>query len=110
MRTVLVAGGAGYIGSHFCHVAAERGFSPVVVDRIGPSIDRVEAFRRWTERHFPLEVCDIGDEARIGGLIARYRPVAAVCFAARIEVAELVANPGLYWDNNFIRQRASFVP
>jgi len=103
MHTIVVAGGAGYIGSHFCHVAAERGFSPVVVDRIGPSTDRVEAYRRGAGQRFPLEICDIGDETRIGELIARHRPVAAVCFAALIEVGESVANPGLYWDNNYLR-------
>lgn len=103
MKTIIVAGGAGYIGSHFCHVAAERGFSPIVVDRIGPSSRRVEAYRRGAGQRFPLEICDIGDEARIGELIARHRPVAAVCFAALIEVGESVASPGLYWDNNYIR-------
>lgn len=100
---ILVAGGAGYIGSHFCHVAAERGFAPIVVDRIGPSTDRVEAYRRRIGQNFPLEMCDIGDEARIAGLIARHRPVAAVCFAALIEVGESVANPARFWDNNYVR-------
>jgi UDP-glucose 4-epimerase len=108
MHTIVVAGGAGYIGSHFCHVAAERGFSPIVVDRIGPSTDRVEVYRRRVGQHFPLEICDIGDEARIGELIARHRPVAAVYFAALIEVAESVANPGLYWDNNYLRAARFF--
>jgi UDP-glucose 4-epimerase len=108
MDTIVVAGGAGYIGSHFCHVAAERGFSPVVVDRVGPSTDRVEAYRRGVGRRFPLEICDIRDEARVGELIARHRPVAAVCFAALIDVAESVANPSLYWDNNYLRAARFF--
>ena len=109
MRTILVAGGAGYIGSHFCHVAAERGFSPVIVDSIGPSTERVEAYRRAAGQRFLLDVCDIGDEARVGELIARHRPVAAVCFAALIEVGESVANPSLYWDNNYLRAARFFV-
>ncbi|MBX9591561.1 MAG: UDP-glucose 4-epimerase [Hyphomonadaceae bacterium] len=108
MDTIVVAGGAGYIGSHFCHLAAERGFAPVVVDRIGPGTDRVEAYRRAVGGRFALEVCDIGDEARVGALIARHRPIAAVCFAALIEVGESVANPGLYWDSNYLRAARFF--
>jgi UDP-glucose 4-epimerase len=108
MHTIIVAGGAGYIGSHFCHVAAKRGFSAIVVDRIGPSTDRVEAYRRRVGQQFLLEICDIRDEARVGKLIARHRPVAAVCFAALIEVAESVANPSLYWDNNYLRAARFF--
>ncbi len=107
-NTILVAGGAGYIGSHFCHVAARRGFSPVVVDRIGPSTERVAAYRRSIGRHFPVEVCDISDEARVARFIERHTPVAAVCFAALIEVGESVADPPLYWDNNYVRAMRFF--
>ena len=107
-RAILVAGGAGYIGSHFCHVAARRGFSPVVVDRIEPSTERVAAYRRSIARHFPLEVCDIADEAHIARLIEQHAPVAAVCFAALIEVGESVANPPLFWDNNYARAMRFF--
>ena len=102
MKTILVAGGAGYVGSHFCHVAAERGFHPVIVDRIEPSSPRVAAYRRSAAQRFPLEICDIGDEAQVDRVIAQYRPIAAVCFAALIEVAESVADPDLYWKNNFV--------
>jgi UDP-glucose 4-epimerase len=107
-RAILVAGGAGYIGSHFCHVAARRGFTPVVVDRIEPSTERVAAYRRSIGRHFPLEVCDIADEARVARLIEQHAPVAAVCFAALIEVGESVANPPLFWDNNYARAMRFF--
>jgi UDP-glucose 4-epimerase len=106
--TILVAGGAGYIGSHFCHVAARRGFSPVVIDRIEPSTERVAAYRRAIGRQFPLEACDISDEARVARFIDRHKPVAAVCFAALIEVGESVANPPLFWDNNYVRAMRFF--
>lgn len=107
-KTIIVAGGAGYIGSHFCHLAAERGFSPVVVDSIGPATDRVAAYRHMAARRFPHEICDIADEDRIGRLLAQHRPVAAVCFAALIDVAESVAEPGLYWDHNYLRPMRFF--
>ncbi len=107
-KTIIVAGGAGYIGSHFCHVAAARGYAPVVIDSIGPASSRVEAHRRSAVANFPLEVCDIGEEARVAEILARHRPVAAVCFAALIEVAESVAKPALYWDRNYVRTMRFF--
>jgi UDP-glucose 4-epimerase len=107
-KTIIVAGGAGYIGSHFCHVAAERGYEPVVIDSIGPSSSRVESHRRGAVANFPLEVCDIGDEARVAEVVAQHRPAAAVCFAALIEVAESVAKPDLYWDCNYVRTMRFF--
>ncbi len=107
-KPIIVAGGAGYIGSHFCHVAAERGYAPIVIDSIGPSSKRVEAFRRGAVSRFPLVVADIGDEARIAEVIAEHKPVAAVCFAALIEVAESVAKPALYWDRNYVRPMRFF--
>jgi len=107
-RAIIVAGGAGYIGSHFCHVAAERGFAPIVVDSIGPCTERVAAYRRAAGSRHQLEVCDIADETRIAELLAAHRPVAAVCFAALIDVAESVARPGLYWDRNYVRTMRFF--
>jgi UDP-glucose 4-epimerase len=107
-KPIIVAGGAGYIGSHFCHVAAERGYSPIVIDSIGPSSERVEAFRRNAVARFPLSIADIGDERRVAEVIAEHKPVAAVCFAALIEVAESVAKPDLYWDRNYVRPMRFF--
>jgi UDP-arabinose 4-epimerase len=107
-RTVIVAGGAGYIGSHFCHLAAERGYAPIVIDSIGPASPRVEQHRRAAAAAFPFEVCDIADEQRVSRLLERHRPVAAVCFAALIDVAQSVADPGLYWDRNYVRPMRFF--
>lgn len=107
-KPIIVAGGAGYIGSHFCHVAAERGYAPIVIDSIGPSSARVEAFRRSAVSRFPLVVADMGDEARVAEMVAEHNPVAAVCFAALIEVAESVAKPALYWDRNYVRSMRFF--
>jgi UDP-glucose 4-epimerase len=107
-RPIVVAGGAGYIGSHFCHVAAGRGYTPIVVDSIGPSSERVAAYRRAAGGRHRLAVCDIADEARIAALLAEHRPLAAVCFAALIDVAESVARPDLYWDRNYLRAMRFF--
>jgi UDP-glucose 4-epimerase len=91
--TVLVAGGAGYVGSHCCLALAEAGFAPVVYDNLS---NGHEAFVQWG----PLEVGDIRDGARLDAVIARHKPVAVLHFAALIEVGESVKEPGRFYDNN----------
>ncbi len=105
---ILVAGGAGYIGSHFCRAAQDAGFAPVVVDRLSSASPRVETFRRSTAKGLTLEVADIGDTQAIEAIIAEHKPVAAVCFAALIEVAESIAQPEVYWENNFTKAARFF--
>jgi UDP-glucose 4-epimerase len=98
---ILVAGGAGYIGSHFCRLAAERGFTPVVLDRLTSVSPKVEAWRRQVAKYGPLEIADMGDEESVVAIIKRHKPVAAICFAALIDMKESLADPELYWENNF---------
>ncbi|KQV62289.1 MULTISPECIES: UDP-glucose 4-epimerase GalE [unclassified Caulobacter] len=93
MQTVLVAGGAGYVGSHTCLALAEAGFRPVVFDDLSNG-------HREHVQWGPLEVGDIRDAARLDAVFAAHRPVAVLHFAARIEVGESVKNPGVFFDNN----------
>lgn len=93
MQTVLVAGGAGYVGSHCCLALAQAGFKPVVFDD----------FSNGHQEHVqwgPLELGDIRDSARLDAVFAAHQPVAVLHFAARIEVGESVKNPGVFFDNN----------
>ncbi|HYF22039.1 MAG TPA: UDP-glucose 4-epimerase GalE [Caulobacteraceae bacterium] len=92
-ETVLVTGGAGYIGSHTCLRLAEAGFKPVVYDDLS---NGHEQFVQWG----PLERGDIRDGARLDEVFARHRPVAVIHFAALIEVGESVKAPGRFYDNN----------
>ena len=92
-QTVLVTGGAGYVGSHACLALSEAGFRPVVYDNLSNGhADLVQ----WGE----LEIGDIRDGARLDAAIARHRPVAVLHFAALIEVGESVKAPGRFYDNN----------
>jgi len=100
-KTILVAGGAGYIGSHFCYVAAQHGFQLVVVDRLRAASPQMVAFRRQAVQWGVLEVADIGDAAAMAAILHRHKPIAALCFAALIEVGESTRDPALYWENNF---------
>jgi UDP-glucose 4-epimerase len=93
MQTVLVTGGAGYVGSHVCLKLAEAGFQPVVFDNL--SNGHAE-FVKWG----PLEVGDIRDAARLDAVFAAHKPVAVLHFAALIEVGESVKEPARFYDNN----------
>lgn len=93
MQTVLVTGGAGYVGSHTCLRLAEAGFKPVVFDNL--SNGHAE-FAQWG----PLEVGDIRQSDRLDYVFARYKPVAVLHFAALIEVGEFVKEPARFYDNN----------
>lgn len=93
MQTVLVAGGAGYVGSHCCLALAEAGFRPVVYDDLSNG-------HREHVQWGPLEVGDIRDAARLDAVFTAHAPAAVLHFAARIEVGESVKNPGVFFDNN----------
>ena len=93
-RTVLVSGGAGYIGSHVAHVLKGAGFTPVVVDNLVSgnawAAGKAGAFRQG----------DIGDAAFVRTVCKEFSPIAALHFAAFIEVGESVKNPEKYFTNN----------
>lgn len=93
MQTVLVTGGAGYVGAHCCLALAKEGFRPVVFDDLSNG-------HREHVQWGPLEIGDIRDAARLDAVFAAYAPVAVLHFAARIEVGESVKNPGAFFDNN----------
>ncbi|MFY8144086.1 MAG: UDP-glucose 4-epimerase GalE [Caulobacter sp.] len=93
MQTVLVTGGAGYVGAHCCLALAEAGFRPVVFDDLSNG-------HREHVQWGPLEVGDIRNAARLDAVFAAHAPVAVLHFAARIEVGESVTNPGVFFDVN----------
>ncbi|MFL6819800.1 MAG: UDP-glucose 4-epimerase GalE [Bradyrhizobium sp.] len=93
MTKVLVAGGAGYIGSHTCLDLFRNGFIPVVYDNL--SNGHAE-FVKWG----PLEVGDIRDRGKLEEVLRKHKPVAIVHFAAAIEVGQSVKDPAAYYDNN----------
>lgn len=92
-RYVLVAGGAGYIGSHTCKQLARAGYTPVVYDSL-------ENGHEWAVRWGPLERGNILDRARLETVLQRYRPEAVLHFAAYAYVGESVTDPARYYHNN----------
>lgn len=93
MSTVLVTGGAGYIGAHACKALAAAGYRPVVYDNLVSG-------RRAAVRWGPFEHGDILDRARLDTVLARHAPDAVLHFAAFAQVGESVADPGPYYRNN----------
>lgn len=92
-KTVLVTGGAGYIGSHACKVLAAAGFTPV-------SFDNLSTGWRQAVRFGPFHHGDLTDRASIDTAMARWRPVAVMHFAALSQVGDSMQDPGRYWREN----------
>lgn len=93
MKTVLVTGGAGYIGSHTCKALAERGWTPVVYDNLSTGH---RSFVKWG----PFVQGDLHDAERLKDTFRTFRPVAVFHFAASALVTESVRDPLFYYQNN----------
>ncbi|MER8595852.1 UDP-glucose 4-epimerase GalE [Mesorhizobium sp. M1182] len=93
MKTVLVTGGAGYIGSHCCKAFAESGWSVITYDNLS---------RGWRDavKWGPIVEGDISDAEAVSAALRQYRPDVVAHFAAYAYVGESVENPGLYYRNN----------
>lgn len=92
-RTVLVTGGAGYVGSHACKALARAGYLPVAYDNLVRG-------HEWAVKWGPLERGDISDRVRLDDVIRVHRPRAILHFAAYAYVGESMADPGMYFRNN----------
>ena len=92
--SILVTGGAGYIGSHACKALAQAGYLPVVYDNLSRG-------HREAVRWGPLVEADLADRARLCAAIAEHRIEAVMHFAAFAYVGESVGDPALYYRNNF---------
>jgi UDP-arabinose 4-epimerase len=92
-RSILVTGGAGYIGSHACKALSRAGYRPVTYDNL--SCGHAEAVR-WG----PLVIGDIRDPQQLGKAIQEHDISAVMHFAAFAYVGESVADPSLYYRNN----------
>jgi UDP-glucose 4-epimerase len=98
--TILVTGGAGYIGSHMVHALIDAGESVVVLDDLSTGFD-------WAvPKPVPLVVGETGDQALVAALIAREGIDAVIHFAASIVVPDSVADPLGYYRNNTVNSRA----
>jgi UDP-glucose 4-epimerase len=98
--TVLVTGGAGYIGSHMVLELADAGERVVVLDNLSTG------FAWAVAEGAPLIVGDTGDQALVARLIRQFRIEAIIHFAASIVVPDSVRDPLAYYRNNTVNSRA----
>lgn len=92
-KTVLVTGGAGYVGSHCCKLFARAGWNVVTLDNLS---------RGWRDavRWGPLIECDIRDSVDVQRALEKHQPDLVAHFAALAYVGESVENPAIYYENN----------
>jgi UDP-glucose 4-epimerase len=98
--TILVTGGAGYIGSHMVHALLDAGEPVVVLDNLSTGFDWAVPARA------PLVVGESGDQSLAASLIARHGVTAIIHFAASLVVPDSVADPLGYYRNNTVNSRA----
>jgi UDP-glucose 4-epimerase len=98
--TVLVSGGAGYIGGHMVLNLVDRGEGAVVLDNLSTG------FRWATPEAAPLIVGDSGDFETALGAIQKHKVRSIIHFAARIVVPESVSDPLGYYLANTVKTRA----
>ncbi|MDU9006607.1 UDP-glucose 4-epimerase GalE [Sedimentitalea todarodis] len=93
MISVLVTGGAGYIGSHACKALRAAGYTPV-------TFDNLETGWQDAVKFGPFEEGELLDRARLDEVFATHKPVAVMHFAALSQVGKAMSQPGRYWRNN----------
>ncbi|MDP5238109.1 UDP-glucose 4-epimerase GalE [Uliginosibacterium sp. 31-16] len=102
MTTVLVTGGAGYIGSHTCVELLASGHEVVVVDNLCNS--KAESLRRVEElagrKLAGFHQVDVRDRVAMREVFAAHKIDAVIHFAALKAVGESVAKPLMYYENN----------
>ncbi len=94
-QSILVTGGAGYIGSHACKALAAAGFTPVAYDNLVYG-------HRWAVRWGPFVEADLADAARLAETLKQYEIAAVMHFAAFAYVGESMTKPQLYFRNNVV--------
>jgi dTDP-glucose 4,6-dehydratase len=103
MRTLLVTGGAGFIGSNFVHhVLDHTGDRMVVVDKLTYAGSLLNLERPLKDPRVTFAEVDIADRDAIGRLFAQHRPDAVVNLAAETHVDRSIDGPRVFIDTNIV--------
>jgi UDP-glucose 4-epimerase len=98
--TILVTGGAGYIGSHMVLSLLDAGETVVVLDNLSTG------FRWAVPSKATLVVGDVGDQDLVRTVIRKHSTSAIIHFAGSIVVPDSVVDPLGYYHNNTVKSRA----
>jgi UDP-glucose 4-epimerase len=100
-ETILVTGGAGFIGSHTCVVLAEAGYQPVILDNLGNSReDTVARVSELVGRRIELVRGDTRDAALLDRVFREHKIASVMHFADLKAVGQSIEQPLTYYDNN----------
>ena len=99
--TVLVTGGAGYIGSHACVELLAKGYDVVVVDNlVNSSAKAVERVEQIAGKDVSFYEVDVRDRGRLDAIFSKHDVGCVIHFAGLKAVGESVVMPLEYYDNN----------
>jgi UDP-glucose 4-epimerase len=98
--SVLVTGGAGYIGSHMVQALVEAGEGVVVIDNLSTG------FSQFLPQDVPLLIGDAGDEKLVERVIAAHGVESIIHFAGSVVVPESMRDPLAYYRNNTMTTRS----
>ena len=94
--SILVCGGAGYIGSHMVLELIKKNYDVVVVDNLS------NGHRELVDKNAKFYTCDIRDDSLMDNIIQKENVEAVIHFAAFSIVSESMIDPAKYYDNNIL--------
>ena len=98
-NNILVTGGAGYIGSHVCHLLIDQGYNVTCIDSL------ITGNKELLPKEVKLEIFDISDKEKVTNLVKSNNFDLVMHFAGLIRVDESVEQPERYRDFNFVKAK-----
>ena len=99
-NNILVTGGAGYIGSHVCHLLIDKGYNVTCIDSL------ITGNKELLPKQSKLEIFDISDKEKVSNLIKSNNFDLVMHFAGLIRVDESVQQPERYRNFNFLKAKS----
>ncbi len=99
MKNILLTGGAGYIGSHVCHLLIDQGYNVTCIDNL------ITGNKELLPEKVKLEIFDIDEKEKVSNLIKSNNFDLVMHFAGLIRVDESVEQPERYRNFNFIKAK-----
>ena len=97
---ILVTGGAGYIGSHVCHLLIDQGYNVTCIDSL------ITGNKELLPKEVKLEIFDVSEKEKVANLIKFNNFDLVMHFAGLIRVDESVKQPERYREFNFVKAKS----